>query len=107
MNALRTPQVNEHKKVVTDSYTYADVDKKGKVLNRSARLIKVTEKNIFSVDAWLGDSSEIVTTFTKKHGNVSKLRVKTEKGLRTALIGDRILKFGKGAASTYLVFKVL
>ena len=72
---------------------------------RSGRSMVITEKNIEDINAWLGDSSELKTVYTKKNGTTHKLRVKTEKGIRTAVVGDRLVKFGRGAESTYLVEK--
>lgn len=71
---------------------------------RDGRAILVTEKNAHDVHNWIGEKS-VLTYGDLKNLKKPKLKIKTEKGFRVALVGDTILKFGKGADSTYLVVK--
>ena len=80
--------------VKTVAYSHSD--------GREGRAVVLTAANVDKVDQWLGDKSE-VTPVPKGHG--LQLRIKTEKGIRVLKVGDKLVKFGKGEKSTYLVFK--
>lgn len=59
------------------------------------RSVVVTKRNIYKVNEWLGSQGDLLWGNDKKtKGSIPKFTIRTKKGIRVAVVGDTIVRFG-------------